>query len=157
MPGDNEVLSIRHLRKAITVSGKFKKTDMRNMTKYLFLIVLSLVLTSCNDVFEREDEIVENYFVAPDPEKDCKTLYFRTSTDLTFERIRCIEKAGHAKGYILVEVDTEYRFLKIDSDQPSDIGDPAVISNISKPMNKNEFKAFLDSLDVKDFDFSFVK
>ena len=43
MPGDNEVLSIRHLRKALIVTSYFKKTDTALKT---FLLICSILLSA---------------------------------------------------------------------------------------------------------------
>ena len=131
---------------------------MKGNKNYLFLIGLTIVLSSCfMDLNQRRQEIYGPYYIANDPSSDCKTLVYEINNILDAERINCVEKAGQINDYIIVETGGKFQYLKISEDKPSDLGDPEVKNNISRPLNKAEFQKFLDSLKIKKFEFSYER
>ncbi len=127
------------------------------MKNIIYFIGLSIIVSSCFDLYERNKIIIEPYYVATDPESDCKTLYYKTKDNLCFERIRCVEKAGYVNDFIIIKTSDKFQYFKISNDKPSDLGDSEVQKNISRQLNKVEFQNFLDSLKITDFKFIYER
>ncbi len=117
-----------------------------------YIIYFLFFFTSCMDIFVSEHKIIGEYYIASDPSISCKSLF-----NGNFDRIKCIDKAGEAKGYIFVQIGNKFKFINTNKDQEIDLGSPGIKENISKLLTESEFKSCLDSLQIKNFEFTYEK
>lgn len=122
---------------------------MRNIT--IILLFFCGVLTSCVDLYSKEDKIDGPYFVATDPAGEYKTFYYDLGDGNSIERVRDIKRVGHTDKYIIVEKLKGYYFINRVKDNKFLNGNEI----IGKLKSHEYFLNWLDSLKIGNFEFDY--
>jgi hypothetical protein len=128
--------------------------DAMPTIRLLWSFLLLLCLSSCFDLVTRETAIYGPYYVASDPAASYKTLFYRAG-ELDVDRFQNVSRVGYKAGYIFIKSENLFYWFAVKNDRPTDLGDPAIDSLISKPLTEAEFNRLLATLKIGDIDYQF--